>query len=273
VPLVFLWFVRSKPALASPVNGKVGWNMLRQLGLIAVCACIVASLGCDGGRLTAPAPPPPPPPPPPPVVQDPNTTVTVEFGGRVVNADAGGPVANVQLSLDLLSSPYPNPDGWVFPKNTATSGGDGTFSLSLNLPSLWRWVSLKLTAPPGYDDREQRFDANAAADRPAIRMYPTLVIRPGESIDVRVDPDIVWCGWDGEEPCRRVLVAASPGDPVELEVVPADSSKPMALGLAEVPEVDYILFTVDMSVRRLVVPPGRVPYVIGAGTARLTARR
>ena len=42
--------------------------MLRHLGLIAVCACIVSSLGCDGGpgtpsplpppRVSAPAPPP-----------------------------------------------------------------------------------------------------------------------------------------------------------------------------------------------------------------------
>lgn len=241
--------------------------MLGHLGLIAVCACIVASLGCDGGKLTAPAPPPPPPP-----VQNPNTTVTVEFGGRVVNADAGGPVANVGVSLYVLSSPSPNPSGWVFPTNTATSGGDGTFTLLLNLPSSWRYVSLKLTAPSGYDDTEQRFEAKAAADRPAIRMYPTLVIRPGESIDVRVDSDIVLCGWD-VVPCRRVVVAASPGEAVELEVVPADSSKPIALGLAWVPENVYILEPGDMSVRRLVVPPGRVPYVIGAGIARLTARR
>ena len=248
--------------------------MFRYVGLIAVCACIAASVGCDGGKLTAPGPPPPPPPvaDPKPSPADPNTTVTVEFGGRVVDADAGGPVANVQLSLDVLSSPYPNPDGWVFPKNTATSGGDGTFSLPLNLPSLWRFVSLRLTAPSGYDDREQRFEAKAAADRPAIRMYPTLVIRPGESIDVRVDPDFVWCGWDGV-PCRRVLVAASPGAPVELEVAAADSSEPMALGLAWVPEDVLYILEPDMTVRRLVVPPGRVPYVIGAGTARLTARR
>jgi hypothetical protein len=208
----------------------------------------------------------------------------VEFGGRVVDADAGGPVSNANAQLSLYTFSYsfnPNElvvltttahDGWVFPTNTATSGGDGTFSLPLNLPSLWRYVDLKLTAPSGYDDTEHRFEANAAADRPAIRMYPTLVIRPGESIDVRVDTDIVLCGWDGV-PCRRVLVAASAGDPVELEVVPADSSKPMALGLAWVPENVFILEPGDMSVRSLVVPPGRVPYVIGAGTARLTARR
>lgn len=71
--------------------------MLRHLNVIAVCACIVASVGCDARKLTAPAPPPLP-------GQDPITTVTVEFGGRVVDADAGGPVANVRVSLFALSS-------------------------------------------------------------------------------------------------------------------------------------------------------------------------
>ena len=33
--------------------------MLRHLGLIAVCACIVASVGCDGGKLPDTAPPSP----------------------------------------------------------------------------------------------------------------------------------------------------------------------------------------------------------------------
>jgi hypothetical protein len=98
-------------------------------------------------------------------------------------------------------------------------------------------------------------------------MYPTLVIRPGESIEVRVDRDIVWCGFDGV-PCRRVLVAGSSDDPVELEVVSHDSGRPMALAIPANPYIEP-----DMSVRRLMVPPGGVPYVIGAGTATLTARR
>ncbi|HXG72631.1 MAG TPA: hypothetical protein VNJ04_18665 [Gemmatimonadaceae bacterium] len=237
--------------------------MLRHLGLIAVCACIVTSVGCGGGKLTAPDPPPPP-------TSDPNATVTVEFGGRVVHADAGGPVGNVRVSLGTLSEGRPVPPGWVFPKDTATSGEDGTFTLTLNLPSSWRYVYLRLTAPPGYDDTQQWFGPTTAADRPASRMYPTLVIRPGESIEVPVDWDLVWCGWD-MVPCRRVLVAASPGDSVELEVVSHDSSKPMALGLAS--PKDCCVLEPDMSVRRLMVPPGGVPYVLGAGTARLTARR
>ena len=103
-------------------------------------------------------------------------------------------------------------------------------------------------------------------------MYPTLTIRPGESIEVRVGGSKVWCGWDGY-PCRRVLVEASPGGPVELEVVSHDSSRPMALGLA-IPGNSW-LFEPAMSVRRLMVSAGGVPYVVSeaGGTATLTARR
>ena len=97
------------------------------------------------------------------------------------------------------------------------------------------------------------------------------MIRPGESIEVRVDSSgIVWCGFGNVETCRRVLVAAS-GDPVELEIVPDDSSKPMALGLV-VPGYPWILEPDDMPVRRLMASPGGFAYVLGAGTGRLTAR-
>ena len=129
----------------------------------------------------------------------------------------------------------------------------------------WNNVAFLLTAPPGYDDTNWQFQPTTAADRPAIRMYPTIVIKPGESSEVRVEAYIVSCGFAGEAgPCRRVLVAGSSDDPVELEVVPDDSSKPMGLS----PD-DWGF----MPVRRLLVPPGGSPYVIGAGTARLTARR
>ena len=249
--------------------------MLRHLRLTAICACIVASVGCDG--VTAPAPPPSP-------VADPNTTVTVDFGGRVVNADAGGPVANVRVSVSAWSSRGGGlTSGGAYAKEIATSAGDGTFTLPLNLPSDWKMVSLKLTGPAGYDDTGGRFEPTAApcgispcwaaADRPAIRMYPTLVIRPGESIKVRVDEGVFLCGSPGwpldAASCRRVLVAASPGDPVALEIVPDDSSQPMAL----MPESQEL----DISVRRVMVPPGGFAYVWThfwrTGNATLTARR
>ena len=240
-----------------PVAARVdwSWNVLRHLGLIAVCAYIAASVGCDGGTVTAPAPESQRPPSSEP------TLITVEFGGRVVDADAGGPVGNVRVSLSSWSGPGNGP---IVANDTATSG-DGTFTLSLNLPIGWSGAEFQLTAPPGYDDTGAWFGPATAAERRAIRMYPTLVIRPGESIDVRVDRGIVGCGFGGGEyACRRVLVSASPGDPVELELVPDDSSKPMALS----PD-DWG----SNPASRLMMAPGSFPYLIGVGTARLTARR
>jgi len=248
--------------------------MLRHPRLIAVCACIVASVGCDDGKLTTPAPPSSSSSPSPSPGADPTKTVTVEFGGRVVNADAGGAVESVRVSLHSWGPPGGGlSTGGAYANDEATSRGDGTFTLPLNLPIGWRSVYLKLTGPPGYEDTYQAFRPDTATERPAIRMYPTLVIRPGESIDVRVDYGIVWCGWDSAS-CRRVLVEASPGNAVDLEIVSHDSSNPMALGLARIPEDSFILEP-DMSVRRLMVPPGGVPYVLAdrVGTARLTARR
>jgi hypothetical protein len=194
-------------------------------------------------------------------------TFAFRFDGRVVNADAGGPVGNVRVSVRSVSFEAPRP-GWFDPKDTATSGGDGTFTLLLNLPRDWSDVSLELTGP-GYDDVSRNFwqqNGTVGGSGAEIRMYPTLVIRPGESIEVRVDYTES-CGWGGEAgPCRRVLVAASPGDPVELELVTDDSSKPMGLS----PD-DFLGAYAPVS--RLMVPPGSFPYVIGDGTARLTARR
>jgi len=202
-------------------------------------------------------------------VTDPNATVTVtvEFSGRVVNADAGDPVRNVQVSVSALGFPK-RPSEWVFPTNSATSSGDGTFTLSVNLPRDWSVVYLKVTGP-GYDDGDWRFEPNTAGTRAEIRIYPTLVIRPGESIDVRVEPTVNRCAFGGAFPCRRVLVVAAPGDPVELEIVPNDPSKAMGL-TADIWDEEPVL--------RLMIAPGGLAYVgwTDAGPARagrLTARR
>src|SRR5262245_21197057 len=122
--------------------------MLRHLGLIAVCACIVASVGCGGGNVTAPTPP------LSPFLQP----VAVEFSGRVVNADTGGPVGNVRVSVDWVGD---RNDGTnrATPTDTATSAEDGTFTLRLNLQSAWREVSLKFTGPAGYDTTVGNFRA------------------------------------------------------------------------------------------------------------------
>ena len=234
--------------------------MLRNLGLVAVWVGIAASVGCDSVNTPTPLPIPTP------------STVTIQFGGRVVNAETEGPVANVRVSISALSSP----GGGLREASgeLATSAGDGTFSFAIDqIPSDWRMVGLKFSGPAGYDNRGGRLEPTASpcriapcwavADQPAIRMYPTLVVRSGESIEVRVQPDVNGCAFAGGFDCRRVLVEASPGDPVELEIVPHDTSR--ILGLTE---SDWS----EEPVLRLKVTGG-VAFVYGTGTATLTARR
>jgi len=96
-------------------------------------------------------------------------------------------------------------------------------------------------------------------------MYPTLVIRPGESIEVRVEPDVNSCAFAGGFDCRRVLVEASPGTPVELEVVRQDQKQVLPMGLVE------SVWDEEPVLRRVVA--GGVAYVYNAGTATLVARR
>jgi hypothetical protein len=60
-----------------------------------------------------------------------------------------------------------------------------------------------------------------------------------------------------------VLVDAPPGEPVQLEIVPYDTSKPMGLVESIWSEEPELRITVA----------GGVAYVYNAGTGRLTARR
>ena len=85
-------------------------TMFRQLRLTAVCACIIASVGCEGATSPGPIP-----------------KATVEFSGRVINADTDAPVGNVRVSVERYSI---HPQGWAgpVPTNTVTSTDDGTFT-------------------------------------------------------------------------------------------------------------------------------------------------
>ena len=150
------------------------------------------------------------------------------------------------------------------PTDSAMSGGDGTFTLPLKLRTDWSSVELKLT-DPGFEDMRRRFDPTTAGTRAEIRAYPALVIRAGQSIDVRIDEATAYrCAFGGAFHCRRMLVEASQSEPVKLEIVPRDASKPMGL-------VDDVWS--ETPVLHLMVPPGNVVYVYGPGTGRLTASR
>jgi hypothetical protein len=238
--------------------------MSRHSGLIALSVCLVASGGCPDGDGISKNPLTPTTP-----------LVTVELGGRLVNADDGSLLANVKVSVGAWAAPgtFNGP----FPtQKTTTSGAAGTFTLSVSVPSAWTFIGLSFTGLAGYDDADQRFEPSAtpcrftpcwaAADRPTMGMYPTLTIRPGESIDVRVYPGVTMCAFAAAFDCRRVVVEASPAGPVELEIVTLVSNNPSnPMGLVE------SIWDEDPLPRRTII--GTEAYVYNVGTARVTARR
>jgi hypothetical protein len=69
-------------------------------------------------------------------------------------------------------------------------------------------------------------------------MYPTLTLRPAESIQTRVHLSTYRCRvfmdeYDWGHPCRRIAIESAPGESVEVELVPPTgpdnglNSKPM----------------------------------------------
>src|SRR5688572_5470899 len=164
-------------------------NMTRlQLAGVVLIPLALAGCGSEARRASVPTAPSTPTPPTPTPAPGPITTVPLEFGGSVVDADAGGPVANARVSVSGWGHPGPaRLPGVDYSNEIATSGADGTFTLPLNLPSDWTFVSLQFTGPAGYDVTYGSFEPTAdigcvawqscwaAADRPAMRMYPTLV--------------------------------------------------------------------------------------------------
>jgi hypothetical protein len=228
--------------------------MVRRFALIALCVCIGASGGCD--RVTRPD------------LSDLYPPITVEFSGRVVNADTRNPVGNVRVGVGAVRfvtevGASMQPAGWVLPTDSVTSREDGTFTLPLKLRTNWSSVELKLT-DPGYEATRLRFDPGTAGTRAEIWAYPMLVIRPGESIDVRIDGATAYTCSMGGFVCRRVVVEASEGEPVKLDIVSPGTSAPMGL------TADW---WDEEPMPHLMIAPGAVAYVYGVGTARLTARR
>lgn len=223
--------------------------MIRFRSLIALCACIVASVGCsDEKNIGGPGPSGPP-------------LVSVELRGRLIDADGEGFVGNLLVAVSSLKFPTTSgPGDWRVPKDTTTSGGDGTFTLPLKLRADCQGGFLKVTGP-GYDEQFWSFEPNGP---PAtVRLYSTVVIRPGESTSVRVDPSVSLCSM-AAFPCRRVVVEGSPGEPVQLEIVPNDSGTPMGLVADKWDEEP---------VPSLTVAPGTAVFVYGPGIATLRARR
>ena len=179
--------------------------------LLAIASCAGPSTPSDIGM-----PVPAPPLFAPPVL--PTTTMRVE--GQVFDADNQAPVAAAAVTATFLRV-----DGqWRLPDpgqvGTAITDHTGRFVLEEIIRGrAWEDAGLRVTRD-GYEPVHAA--ATPASTDVVVRLYPTLTIRPGESIDARLlDLDAYATPWDGVI-ARRVVIEAAPGEPIQVDLTPLD---------------------------------------------------
>ena len=86
------------------------------------------------------------------------------------------------------------------------SSGDGRFALSIDTPGWVNFLRHFVSPPAGYDepDDNTRYVPKDAAGRLTIMVYPTLEVRPGDTIKARVNSDVQCYGHDHVVASRRV---------------------------------------------------------------------
>ena len=198
------------------------------------------------------------PPPPPPAVE----TIAVQVQGHVINDDRDEPIPGAVVTINQILS-----GGGYRPPNesaTATTDMKGEFLLTANLPADWREMRLGITQP-GYEPTGIYIRPSEVTNA-VLRVYPTLTIRPGESIATHVSLGSYVCG-DESVRCRRVVVESLPGESIDLEVSPADRQEEIGL------MADSVFFSFRFE-RQVTVSRGVVWIVVGPpARVMLTARR
>ena len=229
-----------------------GPNNVTRLGIagrVLPMTVVICALGSGCGSPNAPTPAP----------------VAVSTGGRVIDVDSGHPIAGANVTaVDVCNSEFAASCRQQPARVTADE--NGVFLLTLFLPPTWNALTLN-AARAGYETTKKVITASAPMDV-VLEVYPTLTIRPGESIETRLSLGVEACGWLSAN-CRRIVVEAPAGESVDVEVI-ANDTQSREVGL----DADGNVVEQDGWPRRLTVPGGEVwiiaqPFV----PLTLTARR
>ncbi len=223
-------------------------------GLSLVVVVMSLSLGCSSpsAPTTSSTPTPGPPLPGP---QPTPSMADVRIEGRVVDAETETSIGGANVSTDGVC--YPGRCGNVDKPTTAVTGANGTFVLTANIPQDWRELLLNVTGA-GYETTKI-YVSPPVVMAAELRLLRTLIIRPGESIALRVFTGSYVCGFESNL-CRRVLVESPTGESVNVEVVPASSEREAGLFTNQP-------FTVTSFPRHVTVPGGEV-WIYPAGAER-----
>jgi hypothetical protein len=223
------------------------------LGSWCIALAVLVCSACEAERLplTAPAPPSVPPAPP--------SAVSVRVEGRVIDAETEQPIPRATVST--VGVCYPGRCEAVEQPTSATADDNGMFVITANIPETWSQLQLRPDGV-GYETGHGYVTPSSVAAA-ELRLLRTLTIRPGESIEMRVFLGSYVCGFESHL-CRRVLLQSSPGEPMDLEVIPADAQRDV--GLFAGPQAKHPLIVTSYP-RRVTVSAGEV-WIYSAGFER-----
>ena len=236
----------------------------RRLRVILASLVCAGALGCD-----QPLAPPPPP----------SGLGTATVAGQVIDADTGQPVDGAVVTIESVIVPSAT-QGQAFSSDgvgtSSAADGGGGFRLEPGVLDNWTLIQVSVTRD-GYEPSHISFrrtgrrfpvglpDGGAPLDALVLPVYPTLILRPGESIQTRVHLNHYNCGDEFSVPCRRIVVDSAPNEEVAVELVPPLPDN----WLEHRPDLDL-----GPRQRRVTLSGGGEVYIIGGSSpVTLTARR
>jgi hypothetical protein len=193
----------------------------KRICLTSVIGFVVVLVACSPPTTHTPVPTPAPVPAPAPAL------ITVTVSGRVLDVDREAMLSGAVVRMRRVTSPgleY-HPD----PSESATTDETGAFRLVVTVPKEWTGLGLGITRD-GYEPQNGNGVIPQTVNKNfTLLMYPTLNLRPGETISTRVHLGEYSCG--EEFVCRRIVVGGSPDAPVDIELIPMTGSGNVGLFL------------------------------------------
>jgi hypothetical protein len=211
-----------------------GWRAL-------IVLVVSAGLGCDSRDTPLPAAPTAPPIP----------TVSVQLEGVVLD-EGEEPVSGAVVDVEHCRSSVACNAGSVNARVTA--GDQGRFVLTMNLPADWSELLLNAHAP-GYDSTSIYVDP-ARSTATMLRLFRTLTIHPGETIQMHTFLGSYVCGFESHL-CRRILVESPAGEPLDIDVAQTDGADTVGVDAGPEPLFPTFSRRVTVSGGDVFIFPGR----------------
>jgi hypothetical protein len=204
-------------------NQRAATRLERWRWITALTGIIVMVAGCNT--------PGPPTSPTSPTPATPVNSGSARLTGQVIDADTELPIAGATVTTTQISVPDSMYRKLIKPPQPASAMTDaaGRFEINASFPSGWADAAVGVSKP-GYESNDS-YSLNVGD---VFRVYPTLTIAAGQTIETRVYVGNYACGWESWT-CRRVVVSADAGEELDLETTPIDGTYAFGVVIGEPP--------------------------------------